>query len=107
MNLHAHTHIHKYIKKRFISYIQHAVACEELACVDILIINSVQFSHSVISDSLQPHGLQHTRLPCYHQFLGLTQTQIHQVGDAIQPSHPLPFLSSPAFYLSKHQGLFH
>ena len=26
--------------------------------------NSVQFSHSVTSDSLQPHGLQHTRLPC-------------------------------------------
>ena len=26
--------------------------------------NSVQFSHSVMSDSLQPHGLQHTRLPC-------------------------------------------
>ena len=26
--------------------------------------NSVQFSHSVVSDSLWPHGLQHTRLPC-------------------------------------------
>ena len=30
----------------------------------IMIFNSVQFSHSVMSDSLQPHGLQHTRLPC-------------------------------------------
>ena len=29
-----------------------------------LIISSVQFSHSVVSDSLWPHGLQHTRLPC-------------------------------------------
>ena len=28
------------------------------------IISSVQFSHSVMSDSLRPHGLQHTRLPC-------------------------------------------
>ena len=27
-------------------------------------LHSVQFSHSVVSDSLQPHGLQHTRLPC-------------------------------------------
>ena len=27
-------------------------------------MNSVQFSHSVMSDSLQPHGLQHTRIPC-------------------------------------------
>ena len=26
--------------------------------------SSVQFSHSVVSDSLQPHGLQHARLPC-------------------------------------------
>ena len=28
------------------------------------VFSSVQFSHSVVSDSLQPHGLQHTRLPC-------------------------------------------
>ena len=28
------------------------------------ILNSVQFSHSVMSNLLQPHGLQHTRLPC-------------------------------------------
>ena len=27
-------------------------------------ISSVQFSHTVMSDSLQPHGLQHARLPC-------------------------------------------
>ena len=44
--------------------------------------------------------------PVYHQLLGLTQTQVHQSGDAIQPSHRLSFLSSPAFYLSQHQGLF-
>ena len=29
-----------------------------------LLFSSVQFSHSVVSDSLRPHGLQHTRLPC-------------------------------------------
>ena len=32
--------------------------------IDIFYINSVQFSHSVVSDSLWPHGLQHTRPPC-------------------------------------------
>ena len=37
----------------------------------------VQFSHSVMSDSLQPHELQHTRLPVHHQLLGLTQTHVH------------------------------
>ena len=42
----------------------------------------------------------------YHQFLELTQTHVHWVGDAIQPFHLLlsPFL--PAFNLSQHQGLF-
>ena len=33
-------------------------------CSEKAAISSVQFSHSVVSDSLQPHGLQHTRLPC-------------------------------------------
>ena len=67
---------------------------------------SVQFSHSVVSDSLQPHGLQHTRPPCPSQLLEFTQTHVHWDGDAIQPSHPLSSPSPPAFNLSQHQGLF-
>ena len=43
--------------------------------------------------------------PVHHQFLELTQTHVHQVGNAIQPSHPLSSPSS-AFNLSQHQGLF-
>ena len=35
-----------------------------------------------------------------------TQTHVHQVGDAIQPSHHLSSPSPPAFNLSQHQGLF-
>ena len=42
----------------------------------------------------------------YHQFLELTQTHVHWVGDAIQPFHPLLSSSPPAFNLSQHQGLF-
>ena len=45
-------------------------------------------------------------LPVHHQLLELTQTHVHWVGDAIQPSHPLPSPSPPAFNLSQHQGLF-
>ena len=45
-------------------------------------------------------------LPIRYQFLELAQTHAHRVGDAIQPSHPLPSPSSPAFKLSQHQGLF-
>ena len=44
--------------------------------------------------------------PVHHQLLKLAQTPVHQVGDAIQPSHPLLFPSPPTFSLAKHQGLF-
>ena len=36
----------------------------------------------------------------------LLKTRVHRVSDAIQPSHPLLFLSPPALSLSQHQGLF-
>ena len=45
-------------------------------------------------------------LPVHHQLPELTQTHVHRVGDAIQPSHPLLSPSRPAFSLSQHQGLF-
>ena len=70
-----------------------------------LIFNSVQFSCSVMSDSLRPHELQHARPP-YHQLSEFTQTHIHQVGDAIQPSHSLSSPSPPALNPSQHQSLF-
>ena len=45
--------------------------------------SSVQFSQLVMSNSLQPLGLQHARLPAHHQLLELAQTHIHRVGDVI------------------------
>ena len=45
-------------------------------------------------------------LPVHHQHPEFTQTQVHRVGDAIQPSHPLSSPSPPALDLSQHQGLF-
>ena len=45
-------------------------------------------------------------LPVHHQLPQFTQTHVHWVGDAIQPSHPLSSPSSPAFNLSQQQGLF-
>ena len=59
-----------------------------------------------MSDSLQPHGLQHTRLPCPSPLWELDQAQVHRIGDAIQPSHPLSSPSLPAFNLAQHRGLF-
>ena len=68
--------------------------------------NSVQFSRSVLSDSLRPRESQHARPPCPSLTPWITQTHVHQVGDAIQPSHPLSSPSPPAPNPSQHQGLF-
>ena len=45
-------------------------------------------------------------LPVHHHLLEFTQTHIHRVSDAIQPSHPLSSPSPPAPNPSQHQGLF-
>ena len=62
---------------------------------------SVQFSCSVVSDSLRTHRLQHANLPVHHQLPEFTQTHVHWVSDAIQPSHslssPSPFPSLQSF----------
>ena len=44
--------------------------------------------------------------PVHHQLLEFTQTHVHQVSDAIQPSHPLSSPSPPAPNPSQHQSLF-
>ena len=62
--------------------------------ISIYLYHSDQISRSVMSDSLRPHGLQPTRLlPVQHQLPEFTQSHIHGVCDAIQPSHSL---SSPS-----------
>ena len=45
-------------------------------------------------------------LPVHHQLLEFTQTHVHRVSDAIQPSHPLSSPSPPAPNPSQHQTLF-
>ena len=46
-------------------------------------------------------------LPVHHQLLEFTQTHVHRVGDAIQPSHPLSSPSPPAPNPSQHQSTLH
>ena len=70
--------------------------------------SSVQFS-SVIHACLtlcDPMNCGMPVLPVHHQLPELTQTHVHRVGDAIQPSHPLSSPSPSALNLSQHQGLF-
>ena len=67
--------------------------------------SSVQFSSSVVSDSLWPHELQ-PGLPVHHQPPEFTQTHVHRVGHAVQPSHPLSSPSPPAPHPSQYHSLF-
>ena len=69
---------------------------------------SVQFS-SVSQSCLTLCNPMHCSMPgfpVHHQLPELTQTHVHRVSDAIQPSHPLLSPSPLAFNLSQHQGLF-
>ena len=68
--------------------------------------SSVQFSRAVVSDSLRPHDPSKPGHPVHQQLLEFTQTHVHRVSDAIQPSHPLSFPSPPVLNPSQHQSLF-
>ena len=71
-------------------------------------ISSVQFS-SVAQSCLtlcDPMNRSMPGLPVHHQLLEFTQTHVHQVSDAIQPSHPLSSPSAPAPNPSQHHGKY-
>ena len=70
--------------------------------------DSVQFSSFAQScpTLCDPMDCSVPDLPVHHQLLEFTQTHVHRVGDAIQPSHPLPCPSPSALNLSQHQGVF-
>ena len=71
-------------------------------------IASVQFSSVTQScpTLCDPMNCSKPGLPVQHQLPEFTQTHVHRVGDAIQPSHPLSSPSSPAPNPSQHQSLF-
>ena len=65
-------------------------------CVYVCVCAVIQFSHSVTSDSLWPHGME---FAVHHQLPEITQIHFHPVGDVIQPAHPLQS-PSPSIFLS-------
>ena len=82
---------------------RHTVSC----CISLLIL---QFQFSSVSQ-LCPTlcdlmDCSMPGFPVHYQLPKFTQTLVHWVGDAIQPSHPLLSPSLPAFNLSQYQGLF-
>ena len=79
---HTHTHTHTHQFSQFSSFAQLClILCDPMDC-------------------------NMPGLPVHHQLLEFTQTHVHWVGDAIQPSHPLSSPSPLTFNLSQHQGLF-
>ena len=84
------------------------MAQNRIASIIHLICLVAQFS-SVTQSCLNlcnPMDCSTPGLPEHHQLLELTQTHVHQVGDAIQLSYPLSSASLPAFNRSQNQGLF-
>ena len=71
-------------------------------------VGSVQFSSVAQSypTLCNPMNGRMLGLPAHHHLLEFTQTHVHQVRDAIQPSHPRPSPSPPALNPSQHQSLF-
>ena len=69
----------------------------------VLQFSSVAQSYRILCD---PMKRSTPGLPVHNQLPEFTQTHVHRVGDAIQPSHPLSSPSPPALNLSQHQGLF-
>ena len=74
----------------------------------MLWFSSIQFSSVTQScpTLCDPVNRSMPGLPVHHQLPEFTQTHVHLVGDATQPSHPLSSPSPPALNLSQHQGLF-
>ena len=66
-------------------------------------IRSVAQSYPTLCD---PMNRSMPGLPVHHQHPEFTETHVHQVSDAIQPSHPLSSRSPPALNPSQHQSLF-
>ena len=66
--------------------------------------SSVAQSHPTLCD---PMNRSTPGLPVYHQLPEFTQTHVHRVSNAIQPSHPWSSPSPPAPIPSQHQSLFH
>ena len=70
-------------------------------------VETLQLSSVTQSPTLcNPMHCSMPGFPVHHQLPELTQTHVHRVDDAMQPSHPLSSPSPPAFSLPQHQCLF-
>ena len=86
--------VHGVTKSRtWLSYWTELISVFFICLCHLSIYSCMLFSCSVVSNSLQPMDYSMPDFPVHHQLPELTQTHVHRVGDAMQPSHPL---SSPS-----------
>ena len=90
------------------TYIDIYIHIHVCVCVCVSILSSVQFSSVTQScpTLCDPMNCSMPGLPVHHKLPEFTQTHVHRVVDANQPSHPLSSPSPPAPNPSQHQGLF-
>ena len=93
-------HFRKCFLNYSLTYLLHTFALVSFCSVQFI---SVPQSCPILCD---PMNRSTPGLPVHHQLLEFTQTHIHRVSDAIQPSHPLSSPSPPAHNPSQHQSLF-
>ena len=87
--------------------VRHYLATEQLNFAETCFqFSSVQSLSHVWLTLCDPMNCSTPGLPVHHQLPEFMQTQVHRVGDAIQPSHPLSSPSPPAPNPSQHQSLF-
>ena len=87
----------------------HLILCHPLLLLLVILRDSIFQFTSVTQSCLTLWDPMNHSMPGLHAHLQLpefTQTHVHWVSDAIQPSHPLSSPSPPALNLSQHQGLF-
>ena len=80
-----------------------------MLCIVCLVLGTTETFSSIAQSCLtlcDPMNHSTPGFPVHHQLPEFTQTHVLQVGDAIQPSHPLSSPSPSALNLSQHQGLF-
>ena len=77
-----------------------------ISLISVLLISQFSSVNQSYLTLCNPMDCSTPGLPVHHQLPEFTQTHVHSVSDAIQPSHPLSSPSPPTFNLSQHQGLF-
>ena len=102
----AREYMHEYTRMYRYKYI-HSYTCAQMNML-LHIFSSVQFSSVAQSCLTLCDPMNHSTpgLPVHRQLLEFTQTHVHRVSDAIQPTHPLSSPSPPAPNPSQHQSLF-